>query len=398
MPGEVNNFIDNTFEQCLYILDSRFEIKLIIDIFSDLIWTERYYAYGEFEVTMPANQTIIDQCHRDDYMALSWTNTIMIIESILSNTDSINGDTITISGRSLTSILDRRIIVDEVVGTLASDGTPNNVGLVSAIKTILTNNFISPTDPNRQIPNFSFKEITDPAIKNLVIGSFQELGTPCYDEISSICEDMELGFKVNAIDGGGFEFELYFGVDRSWDQEEVFPVVFSDSYENLITSNYLESSKNYKSVAYVNWKWRYEELIVVPDGTGSNTVMTVNGSGDETTELSRETDTTGLLRREIYLSDGGGTYDIKKRANLASYRNQIKNKTDMYLSAYNIEKMFEGDVEYARQFVYGKDYFLGDIVQLENKNSQTGKCRVTEIVFTWNSSGQSLIPTFKKLE
>lgn len=397
MPSEINNFITDDFEQCLYVLDQTFTTKMVIDVFSDLVWTERYRGYGEFEVTMPVSDNVLANCHMDDYMALGWTDTLMIVETIATHTDPVNGDTMTISGRSLESILDRRILLNDVFGSILSDGTPTNVGVHAALKTMITNYFISPTDTKRRIPKFSFKDSTDSRVTSLTMGSFRDRGANVYDKIKSICDDKDLGFRINAIDGGGFQFELYFGTDRSWDQEDRFPVTFSDSFENLINSDYLESKTNYKSVVYIGWDWHYDMTIPFKDGEETK-YTTIPRYGDVITDSARSTDAEGLARREFYVDDENGTYEIGNATNISKYTEQVRNKGPMYLTDYDIETMFEGDVEYARQFVYGKDYFLGDIVQLENKYGQTGKCRVTEIVFTWNASGQSLTPTFSTLE
>lgn len=397
MASEINNFITDDFEQCLYVLDQTFTTKMVIDVFSDLVWTERYRGYGEFEVTMPVSENVLANCHMDDYMALGWTDTLMIVETITTHTDPVNGDTMTISGRSLESILDRRILLNDTFGYINPDGTPTNVGIHAALKTMITNYFISPTDTKRRIPKFSFKESTDSRVTSLTMGSFRDRGANVYDKIKSICDDKDLGFRINAINGGGFEFELYFGTDRSWDQEDRFPVTFSDSFENLINSDYLESKTNYKSVVYIGWDWHYDMVIPFKDGEETK-YTTIPRYGDVITDASRSADAEGLARREFYVDDENGTYEVGDATNISKYTEQVRNKGPMYLTDYDIETMFEGDVEYARQFVYGKDYFLGDIVQLENKYGQTGKCRVTEIVFTWNASGQSLTPTFSTLE
>lgn len=396
MPGEINNFMTDASQQCLYVLDQTFTTKMVIDIFSDILWTERYQGYGEFEVTLPFNTDVLDHCYINDYIAIDWSNVLMIVETITTHTDPVQGDTMTISGRSLESILDRRILIDSVIGKIGTDGEPTDINVQTAVKAMISNNFISPTDQKRQIPKFSFKDSNDPNITGLVIGSFSERGAIIYDKLISICEDKGIGFRINAIDGGGFQFELYCGIDRSWDQDRTFPVTFSDSFENLLTSSYLKNIKDYKSAIYIGWDWHYTKYVFYQDA-GETKYITVPTYGNEITESLRSVDSTGLLRREIYKEDDNGTYEVGSESNIPKYANQIRNKGTDLLSDHEIETMFEGDVEYARQFVYGKDYFLGDIVQLENKYGQTGKCRVTEVVFTLNASGQNLTPTFKMI-
>lgn len=393
MASEVNNFVNDTLKQCLYVYDATFTIKLVIDVFSDLLWTERYYGYSEFEVTMPMNKDIIDQCKLDDYISVSWSDKFMVIETIAVHTDMEQGDTLTISGRSLESILDRRISLDEKIGTFQTDGSPNQIGLQYAVKTLINNNIINPADLERRIPNFSYKDSTDRNVTELTIDSFRDIGANLYDKISAICKESELGFRVNPMGAGGFEFELYAGTDRSWSQDSLFAVVFSDSYDNLPNSDYLESTTNYRNVCYTVWDWKY--TIHIQTETFS---FDIPRSGRRVTKSSIQSSSTGLNRREVYNNDDSGEHDVEKESNIPTYAKQFENNGLEILGEHDIDKMFEGDVEYNRQFVYGVDYFLGDIVQLENKYGQEGRCRVTEVVLGWDASGPILTPTFELIE
>lgn len=360
MAVERNNFVNDGFLEYVYILDSTYTIKAVIDTFSDLLWTERYYGYGEFEITVPVSVDVIQNCRLNDYVAIRESDIFMIVETIGVHTDPERGDTLIISGRSLESILDRRIIW----GKFSETPSDKKVNVQNAIKKMIDESIINPTNQKRKIPNFSFKESTDKRVADLTKEAIESDHGNVYDEISSICEDLEVGFRVNAIDGGGFEFELYFGTDRTWDQDDVSAVVFSDSYENLKNSDYLQSEKNYKSTLLIGGN---EEI------------------GDS--EVWRKTERTGLARRELYTSDSS-----------ASTKESIIEKAKEVLADYKVTKMFEGETEPSRQFVYGVDYFLGDIVQLENKYGQKGKCRITEIVRSRDESGPSLMPTFEAVE
>lgn len=360
MATEKNNFVGDGFLEYLYILDSTYTNKMIIDTFSDFLWTERYCGYGEFEITMPVSVEVVKNCRLNDYVAIRESDRLMIVETIGVHTDPERGDTLVISGRSLESILDRRIIWGEFKET----PDDKKVNVQNAIKKMINENVVNPSNSKRKIPGFSFKESTDKKVTELTKEAIESDHGNIYDEIQDICEDLELGFRVNASGVGGFEFELYFGIDRSWDQNDVAPVVFSDSYENLKNSEYLQSEKDYKSTLLIGGN---EEI------------------GDS--EVWRKDERVGLARRELYTSDTSATT-----------KEAIIEKAKEVLADYKVTKMFEGETEPSRQFVYGVDYFLGDIVQLENKYGQKGKCRVTEIVRSRNASGPSLVPTFEVVE
>lgn len=392
MPSEINNYAGEDYLQYMYILDANYEVKGIIDTFSDLLWVERYCGYGEFEITMPVNEEILKNCLLDDYVMIRESIKIMVVETIEINSDIENGDTLKISGRSLESLLDRRIILDESIGVINEDGTPNSIGTQTAIQTILNNNVINPSNTNRRIPKFTFKTSANPEITKLTMEAFKSRGTNVYEKILDICKSNNLGFRVYDTNSGGFEFELYFGTDRTWDQTEVPAVIFSDSYENLTNSNFLQTKTDYKSTVYVAWTWQYEHII------GSETEML---SGSELTETYRNKNLSGLSRREIYLSDSE-SHDLgsgeSETPNKTAAINQETDKGKEYLADFSTTEYFDGETEPNRQFVYGIDYILGDIVQLENKYGKTGKCRITEIMRSRDSSGVTMVPTFENVE
>lgn len=362
MASEKNNFVGDGFLECVYILDQSYTTKMIIDTFSDLLWVERYYGSGEFEITVPVNTEIVNNCRLKDYVTTPGSNVYMIVETIGVHTDPENGDTMVISGRSLESILDRRVIL----GKFKESGTEAKpINLQTAIKKMINENVMNPVHTKRKIPNFEFKESTDERVTSLTVEAIESTGGNIYSEVESLCKGQYLGFRVMPEDNGGFEFELYFGIDHSWDQDENPYVVFSDSYENLKNSDYFQSEKDYRSTVYID----------------------SSDDGTDIKEVYRQPERIGLDRREVYVQDTSSTTD-----------EAILEKAREVLSEYKVTKLFEGETEPSRQFVYGIDYFLGDIVQLENKYGQNGRCRVTEVTCSRDESGPSLVPTFEAIE
>lgn len=86
-------------------------LEAICDTFSSLLWDIEYYQCGKFEVYITANPQNIDifQTGRivgrdDDSLHFG------LIESVHIDTDLENGDYLTVSGRFLMCLLERRII------------------------------------------------------------------------------------------------------------------------------------------------------------------------------------------------------------------------------------------------------------------------------------------------
>lgn len=148
----------------LFVLDKSFEVVNLCDTFSSLIWTERYSGYGDFELYLPASMANINMFPRGFYLWLiepfvydkngkkiETRNDVMIIEKTELSTDIEDGDQLIISGRSLESLLLRRVIPKKV--------KYESIDPREIIKTILNENIIKPSEPARKIPNFKWQSI-----------------------------------------------------------------------------------------------------------------------------------------------------------------------------------------------------------------------------------------------
>ncbi len=67
------------------------------------------------------------------------------------------------------------------------------------------------------------------------------------------------------------------------------------------------------------------------------------------------------------------------------------------LEEYKAVKLFEGEVDTSHMFVYGKDFFLGDTVQLVNEYGIEATSVVEELVISHNANGYRVVPTFNEV-
>lgn len=347
------------------ILDKAFNAVCVIDAYEAFIWTERYNKAGDFELHVVASEKILNDIQIDYYVYLAESDKLMIIESFNLSTDPKHGNKLIISGRSLESILDRRIIWSQTI----LDGY-----LQGQIKKLINQNIISPSDSNRAIPNFIFEDTTDPTIEIMMIKS-QYTGDNLYEVLVSICEDFGIGFKVYLNDSNQFVFKLFNGEDRSFDQNYNNPIIFSPEFDNLLDTKYSYNKTYLKTIG-----------LVAGEGEGSDrkTIST----GDNTI--------TGLDRRELYvdardLSTNDGEID------LATYYSQLIQRGDEKLAECGSELYFDGSMETALSFKYGVDFNIGDIVDIENEYGVSAKCRVIEFVRAQDKSGFSAYPSFEML-
>lgn len=337
----------------LRLMNKEFEDVALIDTYVSLSWTDKYNEYGEFEIVLPLTQENVDLYKKDYYVWKNDTEHVMIIETI--EIDESNKDSNTrlkISGKSLESILNRRIIWSKKEFSESSK-------LQDDIKTLLNDAIISPTSTDRKISNFIFEETTDATITAMTHEGEYE-GDNLYDIISDICGDKHLGFKIILNNSNQFVFSLYMGADRSTEQTTNNPVIFSDEYDNLFNSEYVESTSDYKNVCLYR-----------------------GSSSDGTSGTA-----TGLDRREMYKSNSSSTSTSTK---------SLSQRAAEALERYAITSAVDGDIEVnndVQMFTYREDYFVGDWITFRNRWGKETKARISEMLLSGDTSGITLSPTF----
>ena len=355
----------------VYVLNTSFETVKLIDDFISLIWTDRYDEAGDFELHLAMDTDLLQYLKQDYYLWNRESEHMMIIESVSIEPNVESGNKLKITGRSLESLLDRRIIWGQKILSC-----PVYIG----VKEILDDNFINPRDSKRKVANFIFDEdinderITSPDIRL----ETQYDGESVYEVISSLCKENKIGFKITLNSKNQFVFKLYAGADRTYRQTANPYVIFSPKFDNLLNSSYLESKKDYKNVTLVGG-----------EGEGS----------ERKTKVVGDNNISGLDRREIYTSAGGvssNAYEGTLADNV--YQTHLKQKGIKTLAEHLETIAFEGDLEPKLMYTYGVDYFIGDIVQLANEYGHEGYAYISELVMSHETSGVSMYPTFKTIQ
>ena len=196
-------------------------------------------------------------------------------------------------------------------------------------------------------------------------------GTVVQEAVEELCNAHDYGYSIKLV-AGMLQVDFYKGVDRSAGQWENPRVVFSEEYDNLSASTYTQDKTDYKSVA-----------LVAGEGEGSTRRRTV---------VSRSTDQTGLQRREVYV-DARDVSSNEGEIPEEEYTAQLAARGSTALCEAPMVQSMEGTVE-SRQYVYKKDYFLGDIVTAISKYGVQTDTQVLEVVETWDETGYTCTPTF----
>lgn len=451
----------------IYVLDTNFQVVGIVDTYESFIWTDRFRSYGDFEIYTSFDINLVNLCKQDYYLWIKDSDHMMIIEGLEIESDAENGNKLKITGRSLESIIDRRIVWQQM--TIAANTT-----LQDAIKRLLDDAFLNPhpysgnysatsetrrrnatqleTANKRKLTNLVFQPTDDSYILNLKVEKQQLTGDNVYDILQSLLDEVNgtVGYKIILNEENKFVFELYTGVDRSYDQKEYvktedltintdknyyilhgsqyiaytqqyyeyvsrvyvlsedlvrvkkktyyvktgdntytkytgdFPivyeyrglrpyVVFSPQFDNVINSNYIDNISEMKNVT-----------LVAGEGEGTSRKSVIVG------------DKEGLERRELFTD--ARDMQTSEYGTGTKYTEALKTRGLNKLVENARVTSYEGQVEATRQYVYGKDFFMGDVIQMANEYGIEGNARVIEWVMSDSTTGFEIYPTFDAVQ
>lgn len=365
----------------VYVYNKNFEAIAYVDMFKSFIWTDRYKEAGEFELSVEASYDNLIIFQQDYYLTYDQSEHVMIIESISLESNTDEGDNLIISGRSLESLIDRRIVWEQITFSAGKS-------VQAVIKKLLTDAFMTKGD--RLVSNFKFVEnkelATLPKITDNTDTNYgaQYTGDNIYDILIEFCQLHQIGFKITIDDDWHFNFMMYKGVDRSYDNKNNNPyVVFSPTYQNILNSSYIESKKTLRNIT-----------LVAGEGEGKDRKT-------ETYTLSKS-DYKGIGRRELYTDARDISSTISKEDGSSTtisnkeYKQLLIQRGKEKLAENKETKAFDGEVDALSLFVYGKDFYLGDVVEVCDPYGNERKSRIIEIVYSHTTSvGYTVYPTFE---
>lgn len=431
----------------VYVLDGNLEAIGVIDGYRSLIWANRYDKAGDCELYVEASNENISLLSMGNYLtrydgADSMTCRIRKIEL---DTDAEEGNYLIVTGTDTKAMLDQRI----VWSMMNADGN-----LEDFIRSMVNLTCINPNLPARKF----LKTNGDPLIQLGNKANFTEVTTEQVTyknvggKIREYCQTNKWGYRF-VISNGALWFQLYKGTDRSNE------VIFSDEYENLSSTKYVDDATNMGNVA-----------LVAGSGEGSERSRNVSGYAEgvdryeiyvdakdiaqnitwkELTDMYPTTDSGGqgyiasqsggYVYKMNYLNvqivdadqlaqlkinypsgqeitiDGADYYQVYNViiANLPSNTPQDDDSVELWaivyeiyllnrgyenLSEYGEKVSFEGAIIPDVTFVYKQDYFLGDIVTVENEYGIRANARIVEIVEVNDENGYNVEPKFEYVE
>ena len=190
----------------LYVYDTSFMLKAIVEQYESLIWTDRYNECGDFELAIPFEDKWVSIFQKDYYCHIDYSDRWCIIEKIEESKEEDGPPRMIVSGRSLECILERRIVPGKVdFGTDTTSGY--NVSVQSSIQSLMNSHIINPSDTNRKISNFVFQTNSSSAVTSAVFHESYN-GNSILDIVEGVCKDKHLGFKIVLNGSNQFVFNL----------------------------------------------------------------------------------------------------------------------------------------------------------------------------------------------
>lgn len=350
-------------------------LEAICDSFSSLLWDIEYYQCGSFEVYIAANPQNIGIFQTGRIVGRDDDNEHLgIIESVKIETDAENGDYLTVTGRFLMCLLERRIIYPTC--SFTKQTTYSDI-----VHSVISQNALR--NDNRRIPGLSLGTVSGACWKKTA--TLQVSYENLMEWIYAVCEKIGGTANIRLEKSSGEDYkmvlELSEGIDRSIMQGENPHIIFSDAYSNLLSFSYAEDRSIQRNFAYILGK-----------GEGEERKRTVYFDGDEPSFLGRYEVYADAKDMADEQQENGETKPIPEEEYIELLKERGKEKIVLSLTASESQIAVQ-----SMQFQYNTDYFVGDYVTVEHQRFSLiqPKIQLIGMIESFDQNGRNLTPTFK---
>lgn len=361
----------------VYLLGQDFRRVELVDQFESMIWTERYKAFGDFQLVIRSSrenrQKFSIGTRLMIYARPSVSTSIMTIETVEDKEDSEGRAMLTITGRSLEAILIDRANRKNVITWVEDDkisltGSPAGIAR-QLFKTYVGSQALTVDRIPMVIGDGAARRtysIPEPDVEV----TFEFDRKNMYETLKDIVDLYSIGFRFVAdYDPTQIQFEVWTGEDRTTKQNVFAPVVFDQNLDNIREMSELNSSELFKNVAYVYGK-NANRIVYAPGTTSS-----VSG-----------------FDRRVMIVDAN---DIELPVG-AALDNALERRGIEALSVQHPITAIDGVITKTNfSFVYNRDYNLGDILEVRNSDGYVNRMRVTEQIFVDDAEGARAYPTLE---
>lgn len=307
------------------IYSADLDFKGLIENQTSVLWNRSYFSAGSFELHCPMTTSNRNLLQRGNLVWIRGAKEAGVIESLRYEQSNITNSIIA-KGDFLESYLSRRLIRPTY--------TAKNKKVEVVMRELITRAVSIPNLVLGDLQGFSERVTFQATYKNLL------------DYESKLAKSSNIGFRMRPdFVNKQIIFECYRGLDHSISQNDRNRVVFSETYNNINKTTYSENDQILKTVCYVG-------------GEGQGSARTVVIAGDDTL--------IGLERREVFINAS----DIRKEDDMtdAEYKEALTQRGNNELDKDSLALTFECEAEANNNYIYRRDYDLGDIVTIQKVN------------------------------
>ncbi len=357
--------------------DVRITLEAVCDAFSSLLWDIEYFQCGQFEVYIAATAQNLSVFQTGRLIGRSDDKEHYgLIESVQLDTDVENGDYLTVTGRFLMCLLSRRIIYPTLY---IKEQTSYGAIITEAIR----QNCLQSGE--RLLPGLQIGDISGACWQKET--HLQISYANLMEWVYKLCELVGGTANIRLVETNPnsrvfqMQFTLSEGTDRSILQDTVPHVVFSDTYNNLLTFSYHKNCAAQQNAAYTF-------------GAGE-------GEARKQVFCSSDPEPEHLERYEVYVdardlseetqNDAGETVPIPESEYLKML--EERGRENLLPVTESSESTIAAS---SLQYQYQKDYFVGDYVTVRQARfglSQE-RIRLTGMIESFDQNGRNLTPTF----
>ena len=299
-----------------YLLNDDFENIGILECVLEAQVIHRFHAPGEITVKLPHGIRVSSKAA---YIYDPESLSCAVIEKVVCK----HGESITLSGRKLECLLERQIV---------RSGGVYMGSVENAVKFAVERYAIS----SRAVPNLEFAEFADIDTEGIVDLEWMPLSEWLYMTLKPYGAAFTVTLDTTC---NRLYFSLVQGSDRTYGQGILPPVVFIEDDGTLLDGSYSSDLAGYANTAYV----------IGNDGT----FVTVP-----------EVPPSGLSRREVAISAKDiypNSFETEEEYKAALYARGLSK-----LPGYGARIYFEGSDSGRADMTLGRDYFLGDLCEVES--------------------------------
>lgn len=357
----------------------------IVDTAKSVIWHSVYFGVGDFEIYAQATPQNLTLLKKGYFVTRQNNDEVGIIEEIKVDFNITDGYMITAVGRFAKILIDRRIIYKLSGHTNTPTILRGNVEI--AVRQTVLNNAIDCTFDSRR--NIAMLGLA--GLNNLTPVIVDESGHAAQKQVSyknlmeytdSVLQEYGMSAKVIYNDSNKkLLYSVFMGADRSMENTEGNdPVIFSVDYDNLLSSTYDLNDTDYRNAALIGGE----------------------GEGLERFYSLLRGQQSGLQLREIFVdaSSINRTYENDEEEEQtytdAEYTEMLNQEGKAVLQEHIVQETFTGEINATfGAWKYGQDYFLGDIVTVQdNLINKYIDSRITEVTEVQDENGYTVDVVF----